>query len=134
MPEGSIINTFLALMAMVAVFGAILFAVKKFALKGKNLNNGISVQIISKTVLQPKTSIFVIKVENKTLLIGVTDHHVNTLAELSDDSQTHFQNIGQKDIQQKILQDKLNEIQSSEPQGDVSFAAYLKNAFKRNAN
>jgi flagellar biogenesis protein FliO len=58
---------------------------KKFAGRAKKSKvGGPDMQVLSRISLQPKAHLFVVKVGSKTLLLGATDHNINTLSELSD--------------------------------------------------
>ena len=134
MPDSSLINTFLAMMAMVAIFGGILLFVKKIVLKGKNSKNTSIVQVISKTVIQPKTSIYTIRAGSRTLLVGVTDHNITTLADLTEDSEQTSAGATSKSNFQNNLQNSAMKQKMQNPSNELSFASFLKNTFKRSTN
>lgn len=80
--DDAILKAFLSLSACVAVIWAIFFALKKYSRKS-GLAAGQNLQIISKITVQPKNHLFMIKAEDRTLLIGVSEKNINLIADLT---------------------------------------------------
>jgi len=123
-----ILNTFFSLLLIVAVLAGILFYVKKLALKySKNKFNSTGVEILSKIPLQPKTNLFVVKVYNKKLLIGVSENSIQTLAEITDEG----------DIKPQLINKKLKSVKSKAStkelrlEDSLSFREFLNQTFRR---
>ena len=135
MPDATIIKTFLTLSSVVALLAVILFVIKKYSKKNKENINTLDLKVISRTTLQPKTHVYIVKAGLKTLLLGVSDHNISTLADLSE-------NIENKDTlptkqlalpnQNMYLKNKL-ETDKYNPNADVStsFVAFLQSRFKK---
>lgn len=152
--ESSILNTFLTLSAVVGLFGFILFLLKKYQKKRNPFGKGNFIQVLGRTSLQPKTSIFLVQAGSRTLLIGVTDSNINTLADLTDDANDDdinsnslynkvpnsiLDNFKKNKISDISLQNdkshtnNLNTLQLSS-EDDTSFSAFLKSAFRKGMN
>ena len=84
MLQDTIIKSFLSMLLMVGVFGLIIFILRKYIKKAKNKANPVELNVISKTTIQAKTHLYIVKAGNKTLLLGATDHNINTLADLTE--------------------------------------------------
>jgi flagellar biogenesis protein FliO len=121
--DGSIIKAFLTLIGSVAVLGLILYLVKKAGLKMKKNNSGYNLEILSKLTLQPKSHIFVIKAESKTLMVGVSEKSINLISDLSDSNVINSKLLpAQK--QEKNNSNSVN--QKSNDIDDLSFKAFLR--------
>lgn len=133
MPDASIMRAFATLSGVVAFLGVILFILKRIAKKSKKVNNQIDLQIVSKLSLQPKSHVYLVKAGESTLLIGVTDHNINTLADLTESGEPTVQPIRQRTVisntQKPQKQVNLKEIEDS-----LSFGAFMKSAFKKSIN
>jgi flagellar biogenesis protein FliO len=60
-----------------------LFFLKKLAVKAKKVPGSPELLVLSKTNLGPKSGIYLVRAGSRTLLIGSTDHNINTLADLT---------------------------------------------------
>ena len=85
MPEGSITNTFLMLLASVALIGGLLIFLKKYIEKQRNLSGFSNINILGKRSLSAKNHLYVIEAEGKKLLIAVSDKNINLISELDND-------------------------------------------------
>jgi len=129
--DPNILNAFLTLMGSVMVLGIILYLMKKLTLKFKNKSNENNLEIVSKLNLSPKNSIWTIKVQDKLLVLGVSEKNINLLTEIDNNTQTKSKietaNLATK-AKPKLNEPKLNEINN-----DLSFKEFLKSAvFKNN--
>lgn len=145
MPEESILKAFLTLGVVVAALGIVLYVIKKYASKAKKATGGMNIQVVSKISLQPKTHLFIVNAGKKTLLLGATDHGVNTLADLTDNPDPAGAiELAQKDIQQTAGDTitngfKVNHLKKAAPVANIesdslSFSSFLKSTFKKQTN
>lgn len=121
--DNNILNAFLTMMGSVVILGILLLVIKKFFIKVQNLNNDHKIDILSRVNLNNKNSLFIIKIQNKHLLIGSTEKNVNLITELdiSENSQLHK-------LKNKELNKDYNKVNSK----DLSFKAFLNSAFSKN--
>ena len=139
--EEGMMKAFLTLGICVLFLGGILLIVKKYAKKTKKLKNGFDLEVISRTSLNQKNHLYVVKAGEKTLLIGVSDHNINTLSDLTEEKHLNPANIQNKSVHQasrpsgklngihKEIENK-NKIENLEDFDDVNFGNYLKSIFK----
>ena len=83
----SLLQAFGSLVIVILLVFAILFFVKKFVYKdftGFSKKANLSFKILSQVSLLPKKSIFLVKVFDRILVVGVTDTAINTLSEIND--------------------------------------------------
>jgi len=121
--DNNILNAFLTMMASVVLLGIVLIAIKKFFFKVQNLNNDNKIDILSRVNLNNKNSLFIVKIQNKHLLIGSTEKNVNLIAELdiSENTQLHKPKNKEKNKDFNKVNNK-----------DLSFKAFLNSAFSKN--
>ena len=78
-----------ALLPLVIVFGllyAVLFFVKKYSFAGKSkVSRSMNVKLISSQMIMPKKYISVVQVQDKLLVLGVSEHSITLLKELDFD-------------------------------------------------
>ncbi len=92
------IKALFSLLLVVGLIGGTLWALKKFSSFGKPAGDTrLAMNIIGTLHLQPKRAVYAIQVENKILLVGVTDHSITTLSEMP--TGTLVQNEIQKEKQ-----------------------------------
>jgi len=80
-----LLKSFLSLISLVGVLGIALFLLKRYTKKAKSKYNGIELNIISKTSVQAKSQLCIVQAGSKTLLLGITDHNITTLSDLTED-------------------------------------------------
>lgn len=79
------INNYLTFIAASGLIIIMLLIIKKLIIKNRNnQNSGIELKIINRINLHSKANLFLVNVSGKTLLIGVSDNHISTLADLTD--------------------------------------------------
>jgi flagellar biosynthetic protein FliO len=81
--DAGIMKAFLTLAGVVTLLALILYFLKKLTVKAKKIPGSPELKVLSKTNLGPKSGIYLVRVGSRTLLIGSTDHNINTLAELT---------------------------------------------------
>jgi flagellar protein FliO/FliZ len=84
MLEPNLLKAFLTLMACAAVMGGILIVLKRYAKKKTMVTGGVELHVIARQALQPKAGVFIVKAGDKTLVLGVTEHNVTTLADITE--------------------------------------------------
>lgn len=85
--QDSMLNAFATLALSVAAIGGIMFLLKKFTKRVRTKSNdGIELKIISKTSLQPKNHLFVVKAADKTLLLGVSEKNISLISDLTPET------------------------------------------------
>jgi len=119
----NILNAFFTMMGSVVLLGILLFVIKKFFIKVQNLNNDNKIDILSRVNLNNKNSLFIIKIQNKHLLIGSTEKNVNLIAELDISENTQLHKPKNKEIDKDF-----NKVNNK----DLSFKAFLNSAFSKN--
>lgn len=129
--DPNILNAFLTLMGSVAVLGVILYLMKKFTLKFKNKSLENNLEIVSKLNLSPKNSIWTIKIQDKLLVLGVSEKNINLLTEI-DSKQQNNPKVDSSNLISKNIA-KTNITKNIEINNDLSFKEFLKSAvFKNN--
>lgn len=117
-------------MFAVVVLAAIFFMLKKFAAKRNENKASINLNVISKISLQPKNHLFVVKVGDKILVLGVSENNINILTELEPNFADNMQNKSQETIKNEVIS-KL--AATNMPQtADLSFLNFIKSSFKFN--
>jgi len=119
----NILNAFFTMMGSVVLLGILLFVIKKFFIKVQNLNNDNKIDILSRVNLNNKNSLFIIKIQNKHLLIGSTEKNVNLIAELDISENTQLHKPKNKEINKDF-----NKVNNK----DLTFKAFLNSAFSKN--
>ena len=131
------LNAFLNLGFVVLVLGLALYFLKRMNKKKKNFKGQPDLQIVSKLSLQAKNHLYIVKADDKTLLIGATDHNITTLADLSDRSIENINLMNKLNSQETLLlknsktktlpKQKIEE----NPSNSLSFKTFLKSAFTK---
>ncbi len=122
------LNNYLTFIAISGLIIFMLLLIRKILLKKKlNHNNGIELKIINRLNLHSKANLFLVNVCGKTLLIGVSDNHISTLADLTDTS------VSLKNIKAKnSLNHTGNSSQENEKKPDpLSFKNFILSELKR---
>ncbi len=127
--DGTIIKSFAILLGSVAVVYLVLFTLKKFSKKFTNTaDNPQRLKVLSKLSLQQKSQLFIVEADGKTLLIGVSEKNINTLAELSDSQRISSFNIEGKRSRVNSIQSQSDTPAESESSKDLSFFSFLKSS------
>ncbi|HUI29762.1 MAG TPA: flagellar biosynthetic protein FliO [Candidatus Acidoferrales bacterium] len=78
-----ILKTFLTLVFIIALMFGVLFVVRKyFHARPHFVNNNL--KVLTSLHLQPKKAIYLVRVFNKVMLVGVSDNNIATLGEITD--------------------------------------------------
>jgi flagellar biosynthetic protein FliO len=131
-----IVNAFLTLSLIVGGLWGVLLLIKRINGRSKNSSSPINLNIISRVSLQPKTHLYLVKAGQKTLLIGVTDHNISTLADLTEETQapqvpaSEYKALVAR--ANNVSRAKAPEASNADIDESLTFGAFLKSAFKRN--
>jgi len=84
--EGILIRMVLSLSAVLALMVGLMYLVKRFVLPGTGpMRMPVQVEVLGKRSLQPKKSVVVVRVAGKVLVLGLSEHGMQTLTELTND-------------------------------------------------
>ncbi|MGA2296254.1 MAG: flagellar biosynthetic protein FliO [FCB group bacterium] len=135
MIEDSLMRSFLSMVGFIAVLAVVLFFFKKYAKKANNKSNSVDLNIVSKLNIQPKTTLYIIKAGVKTLLVGVTDHNIQTLSDLTEDKtpKSSFNIKKPLPVSDKELPELALPLAKkiSEDKNPLSFSNFIKAKFKK---
>ncbi len=95
--SGMLVKGIFSLLAVFALILAFVLFLKRFVYNrgGSNLTNGL-IKIINTTFIAPKKSIYLIKIVDKILVVGVTENQMQTLAEFSEEEIPQYINETRK--------------------------------------
>ncbi|HQT91818.1 MAG TPA: flagellar biosynthetic protein FliO [Candidatus Kryptobacter bacterium] len=91
-----IVKTFLTMLVLIGMmFGLLLVVRKYFYTKPQFVNDNL--KVLSSMSLQPKKSIYLVKVFDRVMLVGVSDNSIASLGEITDaDVLQKLESSGQK--------------------------------------
>jgi flagellar biosynthetic protein FliO len=117
-------KTALSLFAVLGLMIAIAWAVKKYVLDGRMRgSNMVEIDLLGQRILQPKRSIFVVKVLNKILVVGTTEAGMNILTEIDDDDVLRQVTVAR--LQDEMRFEGLTRRSEKETASPQTFADYL---------
>jgi flagellar protein FliO/FliZ len=97
-----IVSGFLPLFLIIIALGGVLYLVKKFGYKYKLKNvQPIKIETIATKMIMPKKYISVVNVQDKMLVLGISEHSITLLKEISENITTEgdsFSEILKKNI------------------------------------
>lgn len=128
--DNSLITSFLTLFAMAGGLIAVMLIVKKLILKNKSLNSNLELKILSRLPLRQKSSLYVVKVGTRTLLIGASDQNIRAIADVT----TEFNKNNISDSVSNKPQRITRQTDLVKNESDLSFSNFIKSAFKRQRN
>jgi flagellar biosynthetic protein FliO len=140
-----ILQAFLSMGLVVLALIAILYFLKKMAKNKNSKIHGSDLHVVSRVSIMPKSHLFVVKAEDKTLLLGATDHQISLIADLTNEEENEFLRAlpaAAKERKQQTLKlaSQIDGVKrapapKASSQEDfarsLSFGAFLKSAFKR---
>ncbi|MGI6370533.1 MAG: flagellar biosynthetic protein FliO [Ignavibacteria bacterium] len=130
--DANIIQSFIILFIAVLILAGFLFFIKKNANKRNQNRIGINMKVISKISLQAKHHIFVVKVAEKVLVIGVSENNMNILTELDPEFVKSIESKSQEKIKNEVFS-KINTSKNTEKNDaemDLSFLNFIKSSLK----
>ena len=82
-----LIKALIPLLLLVGLLYGVLVFVKKYGIKfkGKNDHNSLKIKVLSNQMIMPKRFISVVKIEDKKLVLGVSEHSITLLKELNSE-------------------------------------------------
>jgi flagellar biosynthetic protein FliO len=84
--EWVVVKMVLSLGAVLLLMYGLVYVLKRFVVPGAaGAHQEISIDIIGRRALQPKKSVVVMKVAGRVLVVGMTEHGMQTLAELTEE-------------------------------------------------
>jgi flagellar biosynthetic protein FliO len=83
-----VLKTFLTLVLIVVLMFGILFIVRKY-LHVKQHFVDDNLKVLTSLHLQPKKAVYLVKVFNKVMLVGVSDNSIASLGEITDSDVLH---------------------------------------------
>ena len=80
-----LIKAFIPLLLLVGLLYGVLVFIKKYGIKYKGKNNpgSLKIKVLSNQMIMPKRFISIVKVEDKLLVLGVSEHSITLLKELN---------------------------------------------------
>jgi flagellar biogenesis protein FliO len=83
--EWILVKTLLSLSGVIGLMVALMMVAKKYMVAGRPGQSAVvEVEILGQRALQPKRSVFVLKVLNKVIVVGMTEHGMQSLTEIED--------------------------------------------------
>jgi len=83
--EWIILRTLFSLAAIVSLMLGIAYLLKKTMRAGKGGRRSlVDVELLGQRSLQPRTAVYVLKVLNRVVVVGTSEHGMQTLTEISD--------------------------------------------------
>lgn len=79
-----VVKAFITMLMIIGLMFGLLIVARKYLFNKPHLTND-HLKVISTLSLQPKKSIFIVKVFNKVMLVGVSDNSMAALGEITDD-------------------------------------------------
>jgi flagellar protein FliO/FliZ len=79
-----LIKALIPLLLIVALLYGVLVFIKKYGIKfkGKNEPDSLKIKVLSNQMIMPKRFISVVKIEDKKLVLGISEHSITLLKEL----------------------------------------------------
>lgn len=78
-----IIKSLITLLLIIALMFGLLIGAKRFFLAKRKFENE-EIKIVNMIALQPKKAIYLVKVLNRIILVGVSDNAIASLGEIGD--------------------------------------------------
>jgi len=83
--EWIILRTLLSLAAIVALMLGLAYVLKKYMHAGRGSRRSlVDVELLGHRSLQPRTAVYVLKVLNRVIVVGTSEHGMRTLSEITD--------------------------------------------------
>ncbi|HTY38004.1 MAG TPA: flagellar biosynthetic protein FliO [Bacteroidota bacterium] len=83
--EFALVKTIFSLIAVLGLMVLTLMALKKFSTVGSgSRSNLVDIEVLSQKMLQPKRTLYVVKVLNKVMVISSTEQGIQSVGEIDD--------------------------------------------------
>jgi flagellar protein FliO/FliZ len=132
--DANILQSFGVLILAVGVIAGIMYLLKKINLKRLESRATIDLNVISKISLQPKNHLFIVKVVDKLLVLGVSDNNINILTELDASFEKVVGTKSKQELTEEILKKAANVNLDKKINTNLSFANFLKSSLKFGSN
>ena len=85
--EWMVVKTLLSLFAVLGLMVGVVFVLKKYMSKGQAAGaSDVTINVLGHRMLAPKRTVHVLKVLNKVIIVGVTEHGMTALGEIEDEN------------------------------------------------
>jgi len=128
--DTNILQTFSVLILAVGVIAGIMFLLKKMNLRRLENRATVNLNVISKISLQPKNHLFIVKVADKLLVLGVSDNNINILTELDSNLENVVGTKSKQELTEEILKNAAKSNLAQTANTDLSFINFLKSSLK----
>ena len=128
--DANILQTFSVLILAVGIIAGIMFLLKKLNMKRLENRATINLNVISKISLQPKNHLFIVKVADKLLVLGVSDSNINILTELDASFEQTVGTKSKQELTEEILKEAAKSTSGQTVNTDLSFVNFLKSSLK----
>jgi flagellar biogenesis protein FliO len=83
--EWIVLRTLVSLAAIIALMLGLAYLGKKYLHAGKGARRSlVDVEVLGHRSLQPRTSVYVVKVLTRVIVVGTSEHGMQTLSEITD--------------------------------------------------
>lgn len=83
--EWILVKTLLSLLAVIGLMVGLLLLLKKYMYAGRlGSASTVDIKVLGQRVLQPKRSVYVLKVLHKVIVVGSSEQGLQTLTEIAD--------------------------------------------------
>ena len=133
MIDDNILKAFLTLILIVGGLAGLFFLLKKFNARAKGIDNNIGLHVVSKISLQSKTHLYIVKAGEKILLIGVSDHNIRTLADLTDQEEKlpgEIKKAAGKGVKMSGVPKPIDNSKTAE-EASLSFKSFLRSSLRK---
>ena len=128
--DTNILQTFSVLILAVGIIAGIMFLLKKMNLRRLENRATVNLNVISKISLQPKNHLFIVKVADKLLVLGVSDNNINILTELDSNLENVVGTKSKQELTEEILKNAAKSNLAQTANTDLSFINFLKSSLK----
>lgn len=98
-----LLKTFVPLVLVLGLLYGVLILVRKYSISFKPGSSGpVSVKVLSSQMIMPKRYVSIVKVKDKLLVLGVSEHSINLLKEF-DYIPEEFENIANEGVKPSFL-------------------------------
>lgn len=122
--ESIVMKSFLSLAAVLGLMFLIVFILRKYMGIGRNEGASVvSIDVLGARTFHPRRSVYVLRVLNKILVVGVTDGTMQTLSEIDDEKS--IKELEEKVSSEKVIPGWLSRRQKDAAYQNQSFTAFL---------
>jgi flagellar biosynthetic protein FliO len=116
---GLLIKLVLSLVLIVGLIYVSMYFLKRLSFTTKKRLGGSDIEVLQRTYIAPKKGIYIVRVQSKILVLGITDNNINLLTELPEltdekgNPQNPFSNPGNKNKSfSELMQEMKNKFDS----------------------